>query len=160
MPIIFCDTPRNAPMDMQACTDALRAKVEALLKADAEAGDFMAAPTSAGPLPAAVSAEAPSQEQPGAQLGRYKLLEQIGEGGMGTIWMAEQREPVKRRVALKVIKRHSTWKCTVNRSHESKRCTNATAPARGRGTPARRAVRSATAPIHSCPAAWPPAASA
>jgi serine/threonine protein kinase len=47
---------------------------------------------------------AASGEQPGAQIGRYKLLEQIGEGGMGTIWMAEQREPVKRRVALKIIK--------------------------------------------------------
>jgi len=45
-----------------------------------------------------------SGEQAGAQIGRYKLLEQIGEGGMGTIWMAEQREPVKRRVALKIIK--------------------------------------------------------
>jgi eukaryotic-like serine/threonine-protein kinase len=43
-------------------------------------------------------------ERAGAQIGRYKLLEQIGEGGMGTIWMAEQREPVKRRVALKIIK--------------------------------------------------------
>ena len=43
-------------------------------------------------------------EQPGAQIGRYKLLEKIGEGGMGTIWLAEQREPVKRRVALKIIK--------------------------------------------------------
>jgi tetratricopeptide (TPR) repeat protein/tRNA A-37 threonylcarbamoyl transferase component Bud32 len=43
-------------------------------------------------------------ERAGALIGRYKLLEQIGEGGMGTIWMAEQREPVKRRVALKIIK--------------------------------------------------------
>jgi len=43
-------------------------------------------------------------EQPGDLIGRYKLLEQIGEGGMGTIWMAEQREPVRRRVALKIIK--------------------------------------------------------
>ena len=43
-------------------------------------------------------------EQAGALIGRYKLLEQIGEGGMGTVWMAEQREPVKRRVALKIIK--------------------------------------------------------
>jgi len=74
---------------------ALRATVEALLKADAELGRFMASP----------SVDVPSsQEQAGAQVGRYKLLEQIGEGGMGTIWMAEQREPVKRRVALKIIK--------------------------------------------------------
>jgi len=74
---------------------ALRAEVEALLRADAELGRFMASPS------VDVSS---SQEQAGAQVGRYKLLEQIGEGGMGTIWMAEQREPVKRRVALKIIK--------------------------------------------------------
>jgi eukaryotic-like serine/threonine-protein kinase len=80
---------------------ALRNKVEALLKADAEAGAFMAAPT-AGTT--AKSDAAASREQAGAHIDRYKLLEQIGEGGMGTIWMAEQREPVKRRVALKIIK--------------------------------------------------------
>jgi tetratricopeptide (TPR) repeat protein/tRNA A-37 threonylcarbamoyl transferase component Bud32 len=76
---------------------ALRAKVEALLKADAEAGSFLGSP-------AEEQAAHTAQEQAGAQIGRYKLLEQIGEGGMGTIWMAEQREPVKRRVALKIIK--------------------------------------------------------
>ena len=43
-------------------------------------------------------------ERPGSQIGRYKLLEQIGEGGMGVVYMADQLEPVKRRVALKVIK--------------------------------------------------------
>ena len=75
---------------------ALRAKVEALLKADAEAGSFLGSPAS--------EQGARAQEQAGAQIGRYKLLEQIGEGGMGAIWMAEQREPVKRRVALKIIK--------------------------------------------------------
>jgi hypothetical protein len=41
---------------------------------------------------------------PAQMLGRYKLLEKIGEGGFGEVWMAEQREPVKRRVALKLIK--------------------------------------------------------
>src|SRR4029453_12679452 len=46
----------------------------------------------------------PPAEHPGTQIGPYKLLEQIGEGGMGTVWMAQQSEPVKRLVALKVIK--------------------------------------------------------
>jgi tetratricopeptide (TPR) repeat protein len=48
--------------------------------------------------------ETPSGEVAGATIDRYRLLEQIGEGGMGTIWLAEQREPVRRRVALKIIK--------------------------------------------------------
>ena len=43
-------------------------------------------------------------EGPGTRIGRYKLLEKIGEGGFGEVWMAEQREPVKRRVALKIIR--------------------------------------------------------
>ena len=53
----------------------------------------------------ATSDSVPDSEQAGAIVaGRYKLLEAIGEGGMGTVWMAEQREPVKRLVALKMIK--------------------------------------------------------
>src|ERR1035438_3998084 len=43
-------------------------------------------------------------EKPGDHIGRYKLLEQIGEGGCGVVYMAEQIEPIRRRVALKVIK--------------------------------------------------------
>ncbi len=50
------------------------------------------------------SLSASSSEQAGARLGRYTLLEPIGEGGMGVIWLAEQREPVQRRVALKIVK--------------------------------------------------------
>src|SRR2546426_405424 len=47
---------------------------------------------------------APVTEKEGDRIGRYKLLEQIGEGGMGVVYMAEQEEPVRRRVALKVVK--------------------------------------------------------
>src|SRR5439155_5442979 len=47
---------------------------------------------------------APPGEQIGETVGRYKLLERIGEGGFGTVYVAEQREPVKRRVALKILK--------------------------------------------------------
>ena len=46
----------------------------------------------------------PPEEGPGTLIGRYKTLEQIGEGGFGVVYVAEQREPVKRRVALKIIK--------------------------------------------------------
>jgi serine/threonine protein kinase len=46
----------------------------------------------------------PPLEKPGTQIGRYKLLQQIGEGGFGVVFMAEQNEPVHRKVALKVIK--------------------------------------------------------
>ena len=46
----------------------------------------------------------PAPATPGTQIGPYKLLQQIGEGGMGVVFMAEQTEPVQRKVALKVIK--------------------------------------------------------
>ena len=56
----------------------------------------------------------PSGEQV-RQVGRYKLLQQIGEGGMGTVWMAEQEEPVRRRVALKLIKPNLATKEIITR---------------------------------------------
>jgi serine/threonine protein kinase len=48
--------------------------------------------------------EITANEKPGESIGHYKLLQQIGEGGMGTVWMAEQHEPIRRKVALKVVK--------------------------------------------------------
>jgi eukaryotic-like serine/threonine-protein kinase len=87
----------------QACGgDApLRAEVDSLLDASVRAGSFLNAPV---PL-AGVSATCDTPlEVPGTQIGPYKLLQQIGEGGMGVVYMAEQLQPVRRRVALKVIK--------------------------------------------------------
>src|SRR5262245_33704011 len=87
----------------QACGgDArLRGQVEELLAAYPKAEDFLEAPALA---PLATAEEPPGAEAPGAVLGPYKLLEQIGEGGMGTVWMAQQTEPIKRLVAVKLIK--------------------------------------------------------
>ena len=80
---------------------ALRSKVEALLAADAEAGSFL---KTADQTLDTIDAASSSRESAGQTIGRYKLLEPIGEGGFGSVWAAEQREPVKRRVALKIIK--------------------------------------------------------
>src|SRR5262245_15182401 len=86
----------------QACggNDELRRSVELLLRAHDKAGGFLAD----SPAPAGVTVEQPVPESPGTAIGPYKLIEQIGEGGMGTVWMAQQTEPVRRLVALKVIK--------------------------------------------------------
>jgi serine/threonine protein kinase len=78
----------------------LRAQVELLLSASERAGSFLEKPAAD---PVTVDAP-PLTEGPGTRIGPYKLLEPIGEGGMGTVWMAEQQEPVRRLVALKVIK--------------------------------------------------------
>jgi len=79
---------------------ALKARVEALLRADSEAGNFMQQPP--GDFPAVNSNVI--GEKAGDHIGRYKLIEQIGEGGYGVVFTAEQEEPVHRRVALKIIK--------------------------------------------------------
>jgi serine/threonine protein kinase/tetratricopeptide (TPR) repeat protein len=92
---------RSAYLDEACCGDcSLRERVETLLAALAEAGNFLKLPNAddvADPF-VAVS------EGPGTTIGRYKLLEQIGEGGFGVVFMAEQEHPVRRRVALKIIK--------------------------------------------------------
>ena len=93
---------RAAYLDKACGSDAsLRAKVEALLKAHEQAGSFLDAP----PFDPNVTLNtSPLTEGPGTIIGRYKLLEQIGEGGFGVVYMAEQQEPIRRRVALKIIK--------------------------------------------------------
>src|SRR5262245_34171112 len=86
--------------DACAGDERLRRRVEALLRAHAEADDLLDPPSRAR----CTGAYEPPSESPGTVIGPYKLIEPIGEGGMGTVWMAQQQEPVKRLVALKLIK--------------------------------------------------------
>jgi serine/threonine protein kinase len=111
---------RNAFLD-QACAGdaALRLRIAGLLTAGFQADQFFeevgaSLSFSGSLLPlvkdasasavAASSANPPGEEPVGASIGRYKLLQKIGEGGCGVVYMAEQQEPVRRRVALKIIK--------------------------------------------------------
>lgn len=94
---------RAAWLDRACAGDStLRANVERMLADHFLSDSFMVAPV-AGEAPHHPS-EHSVTEQPGDCIGRYKLLEKLGEGGFGVVYMAEQREPVKRRVALKIIK--------------------------------------------------------
>ncbi len=80
----------------------LRRRVEQLLIAHEQAGTFLSEPPTS-PQPT-IKLTLPAEEKPGEKIGHYKLLQEIGEGGCGVVWMAEQEAPVRRRVALKVIK--------------------------------------------------------
>jgi hypothetical protein len=93
---------RAAYLDKACGNDAdLRKKVEELLRAYEQASDVPEAPIIS---PEITLDNSPLTEGPGTRIGRYKLLELIGEGGFGVVYMAEQREPIRRRVALKIIK--------------------------------------------------------
>jgi serine/threonine protein kinase/Flp pilus assembly protein TadD len=81
--------------------DELRGWVKQLLAAHAEAGSFLEAPAAA---PVTTVDEALAGEGPGTVIGPYNLLEPIGEGGFGIVFLAEQQQPVRRKVAVKILK--------------------------------------------------------
>jgi hypothetical protein len=101
---------RAAFLDARCGDDAaLRHRLEALLAERAEADAFFGQPPPGvaelgGVPPAATPESRVSGEKAGDRIGPYKLLQQIGEGGCGVVFMAEQEQPIRRKVALKVIK--------------------------------------------------------
>src|SRR6266542_2367304 len=99
---------RTAFLDSACGGDtALRQRLEALLSKHDQAGSFLEQPVVTGGFLADAGPKdvTPRTESVGQLFaGRYKLLEQVGEGGMGSVWLAQQTEPVKRLVAVKLIK--------------------------------------------------------
>src|SRR5262249_21856728 len=101
---------RAAWLERECAADAgLREHLRLMLAAHDAPQSLLDRP--AGPLAASLPREGvgptvdqPMAESPGTIIGPYKLLEQVGEGGMGAVWMAQQQEPVKRLVAVKLIK--------------------------------------------------------
>src|SRR4051794_16920072 len=105
--IFFAALAKESPQERAAYLDEacggdqdLRQRVERLLKAHPRVGSFLEGDVGR----VATVDEQPVREGPGTVIGPYKLLQQIGEGGMGSVFMAEQTHPVQRKVALKVIK--------------------------------------------------------
>jgi serine/threonine protein kinase/tetratricopeptide (TPR) repeat protein/WD40 repeat protein len=93
---------RVAYLDGACGSDAaLRSLVEGLLRSHEAAGSFLEQPLFE---PSPTLDQPPHSEKPSTVIGPYKLLQQIGEGGMGVVYMAEQTHPVQRKVALKLIK--------------------------------------------------------
>jgi serine/threonine protein kinase len=110
--IFFAALEKHSPGERiafldEACADdaALRGSVERMLSAQAKAGSFLETPASGlGATPGDTEIFPRVSEGPGTVIGPYKLLQQIGEGGMGVVFMAEQTQPLQRTVALKIIK--------------------------------------------------------
>jgi WD40 repeat protein len=107
--IFFAALEKTEPGERSVYLDAvcaddveLRQRVDRLLNAQPKVASFLECP--APGVRTASNAEHFIVEQPGEPIGPYKLLQQIGEGGMGVVFMAEQTEPVRRKVALKIIK--------------------------------------------------------
>jgi WD40 repeat protein/serine/threonine protein kinase len=105
---IFCTAVEIASVEDRAAYIAracggdpeLRGRVERLVKAHFQAGSFLESPAPEQ----ADTVDDPITERPGSVIGPYKLLEQVGEGGFGIVFMAEQQQPLRRKVALKVLK--------------------------------------------------------
>jgi serine/threonine protein kinase/tetratricopeptide (TPR) repeat protein len=125
--IFMAAVERESPPERSAYLDkacggdaALRQRIEALLVSHEQAGTFLRMPVperlaekaatpekpdeTLGEAPAARERPEAHQEGQGSRIGPYKLLQEIGEGGMGTVFLAEQTEPVRRLVAVKIIK--------------------------------------------------------
>jgi WD40 repeat protein/serine/threonine protein kinase len=101
------DPEKKAAYLDQACgsDQELRRRIESLLRAGRKAREFFQGHNPVASLGAAENFDSGAgSEGPGSLIGRYKLLQRLGEGGCGIVYMAEQEEPVKRKVALKVIK--------------------------------------------------------
>jgi eukaryotic-like serine/threonine-protein kinase len=97
------DRERSAYLDGVCGNDAtLRQRIDRLLNAQSKVTSFLESP--APGVGVDTNGEPSISEQAGEQIGPYKLLEQIGEGGFGVVFMAEQTAPVRRKVALKIIK--------------------------------------------------------
>ena len=106
---IFCGAieiasgEERAAFVAQTCgsNDELRRRVERMIDAHFQAANIIESPSAS---PTRTMGSAPTTEDAGAEIGPYRLLQAIGEGGMGTVFMAEQTRPVRRTVALKIIK--------------------------------------------------------
>ena len=109
-------TARRAFLD-QACAGdpALRQRLEALLAAHEQPDELLPATVPAAKATMRIDLVDAPDEAVGQTLGRYKLMERLGEGGCGVVYVAEQTVPVRRRVALKVIKLGMDTKAVVAR---------------------------------------------
>ncbi len=100
--IAITSAPERAAFLEQACggNEGLRREIERLVRDHFRAGSFLERPAAGR----ATTPDGTGRERPGTQVGAYRLLEEIGAGGMGLVFVAEQQQPIRRKVALKVIK--------------------------------------------------------
>jgi hypothetical protein len=109
--IATTDAVHRADVLDRECSDrpGLRARLEELLAAHARSNPLLDRPLAVNTIDspgdaAKMDGAAPAESAGAIIAGRYKLLQRMGESGMGTVWMADQTEPVKRRVAIKLIR--------------------------------------------------------